>query len=386
MPNFIKVGNEDAEFAASLAEAAGEEPEADEPEPEDPGTGGENDEPGEPEASDQDDSNDLDDAGDSDGSEENGEADAPVADLSAIGQLFVDGDMAGACKALGIDPKIFELNEPKFRAMRQGLKDARAKEAAAQAAQTQAEQSLQRANQIIADGKKQYGHLVDLKHSLARGEWLAAKELLEELAPAGTTFQQIAEGIVQSARGVTPGEAAARRRLKELERAEAERKAKEEETARKALEEQAAAQQKARNLRGAEERLRGTDFEGVDGAAEKLVEIVASNWDYERGGLKIKPEECLKKLGEDPIISKLVKLKKLESRQAGKPTRATPARDTTGRFVPPARHRGIVGKRPAVTTPEKTPQKVKPEDEFAASIREATRLEAAERRARRAAR
>lgn len=48
---------------------------------------------------------------DDDGSAEADEADGGVADLPAVGKLFADGNVSEACKALGIDPKILNINE-----------------------------------------------------------------------------------------------------------------------------------------------------------------------------------------------------------------------------------------------------------------------------------
>lgn len=375
MPNFINAGGDSAaDFAASLVAAAeGDTEDAAEPAvvESDPVELEGSDDAEEGTASD---SDDADDAGDDDGSPEDDEDDGSVPDLSAVGQLFVDGDLAGACKALGIDPKILKVSEPKFKAMREGLREARQLKTEAETIKKAGDAALTQAQQIIAAGKKEYGHLVDLKNSLALGDYSAAKDILEELAPKGTTYQQIAEGIVLAAKGASPAEAAYKRRLRELEKEKAEREAAEAAERTKAEEAAAARAMAEKNLRGAEARLKGTDFDGVEGAAAKLVEIVSQNWDYERKGLKIKPEKCLELLGQDPVISKLVKLKKLE---AGK-LRTTPPRATDGKFVAPARVKGKIGQR---TPPAaKPPRQPTIEDERRAAIQEASRLEAAEQR------
>jgi hypothetical protein len=106
---------------------------------------------------------------------------------------------------------------------------------------------------------------------------------------------------------------------------------------------------------------------------------VSQNWDYDRKGLKIKPEKCLELLGQDPVISKLVKLKKLEASKS----RTTPPRATDGKFVAPARGRGPIGRKPpppAARTETKPPRQPTIEDERRAAIQEASRLEAAEQR------
>lgn len=337
MPGPINLGGDAvADFAASLAQAStnvGEKTdavilEADESAGGDPAGVL----PVDGESSGADDSDDADDVADDDGSEADDEDDGPLPDVddfkSEVSQLLVDGDLAGACKALGIDPKILKINQPKFEAMRKGLKEAKELREAATAATTAATAEDTRVKAVLADAKAKYGPLVDLKNSLALGDYYAAKELLESLAPKGTTFQQIAEGIVQAAKGVSPSEAALRRQLKQEreDRAAAEAKAtKERDDAAAATQTEALTR---KNLAGAQTRLKGTDFDGVDGAAAKLVEIVAANWDYERKGLKITAAECIKLLSKDPVISKLVELKKLKGRAAPPPTVVTKLRTT----------------------------------------------------------
>jgi hypothetical protein len=327
MPGPINLGGDAvADFAASLAQASknvGEKP----PEPaEAEADGGATDaEEAEGVADDSadgadDSADDPDDAGDNDDEAADGEGDGQVSETVAkeLGQLLID-DPAEFFKRTGVDPKVLKINGPKFEAMRKGLREAKdlRAEVTTVTAANQAEKT--RLDAVLTDAKQKYGPLVDLKNSLALGDFYAAKELLESLAPKGTTFQQIAEGIVQAAKGISPSEAALRRQLKQEreERAAAEAKAakdREEAEARTTTEALT-----KKNLVGATNRLKGTAFDGVDGAAEKLVEIVAANWDYERKGLKIKPEECIKLLGKDPIISKLVELKKLKGKAGSAP-------------------------------------------------------------------
>lgn len=324
MPGPINLGGDAvADFAASLAEAstnAGEKPpEADDVE----AVAGDESDGSDPSGADDDagagsdevDPDAADGADDDDGSEADGEDDGEVSEAVAkeLGQLLID-DPAEFFKRTGVDPKVLKINGPKFEAMRKGLKEAKDLREAAGAATAANAAEKTRLDAVLADAKKTYGPLVDLKNSLALGDFYAAKELLESLAPKGTTFQQIAEGIVQAAKGISPNEAALRRQLKQEreERAAAEAKAaKEREDAASAASAEALTK---KNLAGAQSRLKGTAFDGVDGAAEKLVAIVAANWDYDRKGLKIPAADCIKLLGKDPIISKLVELKKLKGK------------------------------------------------------------------------
>jgi len=383
MPGPIDLGgNASADFAASLVAAVNASGEDANGDPEGTTTdgvdAGESDEAaddaGDVEGADADGS---DDAGDDDEPAEDDGADGEVPDLSAVGQLFVDGDLAAACKALGIDPKVLNVSEPKFKAMRQGLKEARETKAAGETALAEAAGQKTKNDAILKDAKAKYGPLVDLKNALGLGDYGAAKELLESLAPKGVTFQQIAEGIVQAARGVSPGEMAARRELKRIKE---EREAEQTALAAKETEKQTEAQKTAlaeKNLKGAETRLKGTQFDGVDGAAAKLVEIVAANWDYDRKGPKLTPDGYLKLLGEDPVIKQLVELKVLKKGKTV-PTARKGSKDRLNREQPATETRDNKGQFVKRVGP-----KVTKEDEFKASIAEAARQEAAELRTRR---
>lgn len=266
-------------------------------------------------------------------------------------------------KALGLDPKVIDVNDAKLRAMRQGLKEARERDAAATTKAKQVEIAL-------AEGKRQYGPLVDLKLALAAGDFAAAKDLLEALAPQGTSYKQIAEGIARAAAGMSPSEALYRKKLREMEAENArkaeEAKAQEERTKT----EQSAADTAKRNLEGAKRMLSKTPFESIPGAAEKLVELAAANWDPVKKGLKVPREQLVKELEKDPVIGGLLELKRLKAaggRPPAQPKDEKPAaerRDGKGRFQPRTQR----------------PERDKGQDEFAAALAEASRLEAAERR------
>jgi hypothetical protein len=313
------------------------------------------------------------DAGDDEDGDDDSDGSGDSAALAQeLGQLLIDNP-AEFFKRTGVDPKVLKINGPKFEAMRKGLKEAKELRAAAEAAAAANQAEDTRLKAVLADAKKSYGPLVDLKNSLALGDYGAAKELLEALAPKGTTYQQIAEGIVKAAQNVSPSEAALRRQLKQ----EREERAAAEEKARKEREETESKTQgealAKKNLAGATAKLKGTAFEGVDGAAEKLVQIVASNWDYERKGLKIPIKDCLKLLAKDPVVSKLVELKKLKGTLPPTAPRTQPRDESSQRFK----------KR---ETP-KLDAKAKAEQERKAAMAEASRLEAqAQRGARRRAR
>lgn len=315
----------------------------------------------------EDDSNDLDDEQDSDDAPEEDDTDEQP-DLSDVGALFVDGDVEAACKALGIDPKVLKVNPAKLEAMRKGLKEARDLSAAANAKEAANTAEKARLASVLADAKKRYGAYVDLGNAIGMGDFVAIQELVLGLAPRGTTWDQVQAGLANAGKTVTPGELAARRELKRLRE---EQTAREEAAAAATNQTQTAAQEQAlqaKNLVGAETRLKGTPFEGITGAPQALVKLYADNWDYQRNGLKVRPEELLKKLAEDPVISQLVELKKLKGKKGGKPAaEAKPA---------PGRGRGTV---PLGNTAKLDP-KVRAERERQSAMVEAGRQEKAMQR------
>jgi len=318
------------------------------------------------------DSDSSDGLGDDDGSETDGEDGGEVADYAALGQRIVDGDLAGACQALGIDPKILNVNVPKFEAMRKGLKETRARETAAVAAETAAKAAEERAQAIVADGKAKYGELVDLKLAVKAGDFYAVREILEALAPDGTPIQKILEGIALAAKNVNPSEIAYKRKLRELavkEQADADaKKAKETADAAAASEVQRA----ERNKTGATKLLKGTELEDLPGAVDALVKLAAEHWDPVKKGLKKPPAELVKLLAKDPVLGRLLELKRLKSRQtpavAVVPINKNRTRTPTGQFQrkPPTKAEQMAADRKA-------------------AIAEASRLEARDARAARRA-
>jgi hypothetical protein len=307
--------------------------------------------------------------------DEDGEDDAESVDVdrAAIAQKFVDGDVTGACKALGIDPKILNINVPKYEAMRKGLKEAKALKTAADAKEVAAAAKEARSEAILVSGRKQFGPLASLQVSLRNGDFYAAKEILEGMAPPGTTYQQIAEGIAAAHKGASPSEVAYRRKLREL----ADKETKDAEAAQTAAQAaQAATEETARterNRAGAEKLLKGTSFDGLPGAADALIKLAADNWDPVKKGLKVPAAQLVKLLAKDPVIGQLAELKRLK----GKPVVAPVV-------TPPAVVRNRKGRFEATKPADK---KAAAEVERQAAIAEAARMEhAANRSARKGAR
>ncbi len=306
-------------------------------------------------------------AGDDDGQEADGEADGEVSDAVAEArELFLAGDKTAALKKLGLDPKVLDLNDAKFRTMRQGLKEADTKLTEATRLRTEATAAQARRRRMYDLGKKELGPVLQMKRLLAKGDYASAKDLLEACAPPGTTYRQIAEGIAAAASGMSAAEQLYRRKLRELDAAEHE-KAPE-------PEKKAPVVDAGKNLEGAKKMLTSTPLDGIPGAAETLVRIAAENWDAEKRGFKVPRAKLLELVKADPIVAGLLELKTLKAKtkakaeEVGEPEETLPVkRDTKGRF----RERP-----PAVSklTPAEQAQ-AKREADFKASIAEAAAME-----------
>jgi hypothetical protein len=305
-----------------------------------------------------------------DASEDDGANSGDDVDLAAIGQDILAGNVDDAFAALApllkIDPKVFSVTGPKLKAMREGLAETKKLKLAADSQLEAAKGEKAKADQILAGARQQYGWAVDLKQAIAIQDWYAVKELCEGLAPKGTNWETIAGGVVAAARGVSPSEVLYRQKLRDLQRKEQEQA----EAAAAATATQtavaSAAEIQQKNVAGATAKLKGTEFEGIEEAAETLAKIVADSYDAKRGGFTITFAGAMEKLKADKVVAKLVKLKKLEASRAPR-TPVTPPRQPDGKF------RTANGKKPPGRKPSK-------EEEFAASIALAAAAEAANSR------
>jgi hypothetical protein len=363
------------DFAASLAAAAALEPTESDDEPGTPETDDTTDGVEEPDgASDADDSSSADSGDDSeeDESEDSGEASD---DVDAIRQKFVDGDVDEALKSLGLDPKILEVNGPKLKAMREGLKAAKELDINATIKLQAAKEAEEKAASLYEAGKKELGPVLKLQRLLGKGDFMAAKDLLEALAPKGTTYKQIAEGIAAAARGMSPAEELYRRRLREMDEEEQRKKDAETEAAKKATEPDPAVLAQ-KNLDGAKALLAKTAFADIPGAPEALVALAAKNWDPVKKGLKVPKDQLVKLLEKDPVVGGLLELKRLKAGKPGtkgKTPEPEVKRDPKGRFRERPRAESKL-------TPEQQREARKAQD-FKNSVAEAAAMERRERRA-----
>jgi uncharacterized membrane-anchored protein YhcB (DUF1043 family) len=278
------------------------------------------------------------DADDGAGEDDDDSSDAGASGSSAAKELFLSGDKAGALKALGLDPKILDLNDAKFRTMRQGLKEADTKLAEATRLHTEATAKQEETKRMYELGKKELGPVLQMKRLLAKGDYASAKDLLEALAPPGTTYRQISEGLAAAASGMSAAEQLYRRKLRELD--EQEQKKAEPEPEKKAP-----ASDPNRDLEGARKVLtvHGKDLLDVPGAAEALVRVAREHWDAEKKGFKVPRAKLVELVRKDTVISQLLELKALKAKGVSQSSTApsaseddeeeqTTPRDKSGRF------------------------------------------------------
>jgi hypothetical protein len=247
---------EAAEFAALLDELGGDEPSAAEA----------------AQVQEADTSDESEDAPETDGdgepAENEDESAAPEAEkpLEAVeteaGKLIEAGDLEGAAKKLGIDPKLFKLDKRQFAAMRKGLADAKRKE-------TEALTAKQRAERLQADAEKTYGPIAAGFAALKAGDGSRLRAAIELMCEA--PFEEVV-GLVQKAnKPVDPATAEVLRLRREL----AERDAKQQQA-----QAAAAAELKAKADVGAiEKRLADTPLAKVPGAAKEIYDRVKASFD-----------------------------------------------------------------------------------------------------------
>ncbi len=355
----------EAAFAASLAAAIAMEPSTDDSADEAPDPSAVADEADTSEA----DGAGADDATGDDEAEDSADDDSATG-VSAAKELFLAGDKAAALKALGLDPKILDLNDAKFRTMRQGLKEADKKLAEANRLHTEGTAAKEEAARMYEQGKQELGPVLRMRRLLAKGDYASAKDLLEALAPPGTTYRQIAEGIAAAASGMSPAEQLYRKKLREIDEAEQAKKEPEKKAPPPA--------DTSKNLEGAKKMLSSTDLKDIPGAAEALVRVAAENWDAEKKGFKVPKAKLVELVRQDTVIAQLLELRALKSKGKKAPEpepeveedeEAEKPRDRSGRFRERPR-------RPPA--PKLTPQQEKEaaaERRFQASLAAAREME-----------
>jgi hypothetical protein len=228
-----------------------EEPEGDEDEPE-----GDEEEP--------DEDDELED-------EDEDEGEELTADEAAAKKLFEAGDIKGACKRLGVDPKIFKINARQFTAMRKGLADATKLSREGTAAKTQADNLCQAAEQT-------YGPIVAGFRAYKDGNPMNLRAAIELMCE--DTFENVVATVARAAKGLSPEQVEIVKLRKEIQ--DRENKAKEDQTKAQAE------AQKTTEVARVSKLLKTTPLAKIDGAAEEIYDLVAASFDGTGYGLTVK--------------------------------------------------------------------------------------------------
>lgn len=275
MASPIDEAAEAAEFTALLAEL--EAPEVDD-DSDDDGAAPEADTSSDPE-DDEDEASTLEDEDEEEPADEDeededlddDEAEGLDANELAAKKLFESGDIKGACKRLGIDPKIFKINARQFTAMRKGLADAKKLASEGQTKATKGEQLRSQAEQV-------YGPIVAGFQAYKDGNPMNLRAAIELMCE--DSFENVVATVARAAKGLDPTQVELIKLRKEM----ADRDAKQKEDQTKA---QVEAQSKA-EVTKLTKLLKTTPLAKIDGAAEEIYKLVAESYDGAGYGLTVK--------------------------------------------------------------------------------------------------
>lgn len=203
--------------------------------------------------------------------DEASEEDELTVDETAAKALFEAGDIQGACKKLGLDPKIFKVNSRQFTAMRKGLADAAKLEREGRAKEAQG-QNLHKA------AEQTYGPIVAGFQAYKQGNPLNLRAAIELMCE--DTFENVVSTVARAAKGLDPAQLEVIKLRKEL--AEREAKQNEQQTAQSRASQETAEVGKLTGL------LKATPLAHVEGAAEEIRSLVVKSWDGTGYGLTVK--------------------------------------------------------------------------------------------------
>jgi hypothetical protein len=236
-----------ADFAAVLAEVVGETPDAPEVAEEvaDQGT----------------------DVSDTDEAAEETDSAAPEPEALteselAAAKLIEAGDLDGALKRLGVDPKLVKVDRRQFFAMRQGLKKAAEKE-------QQGERAKGEAVKLRSEAEKLYGPIAAGFQAMRAGDGAKLRAAIELLAE--DSWDNIAATVQRGNRPLDPATAEVMRLRAEL--AERDAKANQEQAKGRA-----AVAEKAQ-LAKLDQQLAKTPLAAVPGASRRIYDMVRASYD-----------------------------------------------------------------------------------------------------------
>lgn len=269
------------------------------------------------------------------------------------GKLIEAGDLEGAAKKLGIDPKLFKLDKRQFAAMRRGLADAKKKEA-------EAVKAKQYAERVKGDAERTYGPIAAGFAALRAGDGSRLRAAIELMCEA--PFEEVVGLVQKTAKPVDGATAEVLRLRREL----AERDAKQNQA-----QQAAAAEAKAKaDVQAIQTRLADTPLAKVPGAAKEIYDRVKASYDGVGYALTVKEAYAQVKAEKAKIAEALLGKQAKKAPPAKKPL--VPVRKDLSKLSPAER-------RAAKAEAERA--------EFYATLREADEAVKAEvRRGRRAGR
>lgn len=190
---------------------------------------------------------------------------------AAAAKLIESGDLDGALKRLGVDPKLVKIDRRQFFAMRKGLADAKAKTA-------EAERTKAEAAKLKTEAEKLYGPIAAGFRAKQAGDGAKLRAAIELLAE--DSFENVLAIVQRANKPLDPATAEVLRLRSELQQRDA--KQKEAETAAQARAAEAA------QLTKLEAQVAKTPLAKVPGAAKQIYERVKASYDGVGYSLSVK--------------------------------------------------------------------------------------------------
>lgn len=192
-------------------------------------------------------------------------ASADVEELRAnVSALLEAGDLKAAAKALGVDPKIFNLNNRQFAANRKAAGDAARKATEAATTLATAEARAKAAENLQAAAEREYGVIAAGSKAYREGDLSGVRAAIEIMCK--DTLENVTGKLARAAKGLDPGQIEVAKLRREIAERDAREKA-----AKDAAENSTA---EAAQVSQISDKLKGSPLEGVDGAAQEIFALV----------------------------------------------------------------------------------------------------------------
>lgn len=251
-----------------------------------------------------------------------GEPSTGEPDLGALKAFAKAGQIRALVKALGEDPKEYDVHPARLRRARdaEAAAAARATELESLKAKLASEQAELVAEKSKVQARSQFAETVET--SLGREDWIGVARAIASRLPQGMTFAQFTAKVAQSGTS-NPVDLETRRELAELKRWKQEQEQK--------AQGQTAEQQKANDLQHIKSQLAKHDVTKLDGFEAAVYGEMQKAWDPKLGAFS----RTLKEVADDLVKRERAKAAKLLGvKPVTKPAAAPRQQD--GRFAIPA--------------------------------------------------